>query len=335
MKMIQFNKIIKLSVALTAVAASAFAVSCSKWTEPESIDFETGIVEPSQEYLAALREYKKSEHKVSMLMIDLPATQPINRNQHIVAMPDSADYICVRNAVNGIFPALVEEIAQVRKDKGTEVLCEVNYTTVFEQWTAIEDAKENEPAGTEEEYVKFVSEKVAAQLECCDKYGFGGIIVTMNNNSLGFHAKGQKEFFSAIETWRTSHSNHVIIAKGNIGRFVDKNILDYADLVVIPVGDAYSVEMFSSEVSTSFIGLDKGKDKVVVEVAVPNEENPQDADDIKEYQPIVAAKWVNMSDSEFTRKGILISNVQQDYLISGAYLVSRKAISLLNAADAE
>mgnify|MGYP003096145049 FL=1 len=336
MKMIQINRIIKLSVAFTAIAASAFAVSCSEWTEPESIDFEEGIVEPSQEYLAALREYKKSDHKISMLMIELPSKQPANRNQHVVAMPDSADYICVRNAVNGIYPALVQEISQVRNDKGTEVLCEVNYTTVFEQWTAIEDAKENEPAGTEEEYIKFVSEKIAAQLECCDQYGFGGIMVTMDNVDNEFYTKGLSSLLEAIETWRTLHSSLMVILQGDFISLPDDSILDYSEYIVIPMKDAYSPSLYTEAVKLAFLGFDKGKDKVIIEVAVPNDDFPQnDEGKFKEFQPFSAAKWVNEPDPDFGRKGILISNVQQDYTIAGAYPVSRRAISLLNPSVAE
>ena len=337
MKMININKMINTSVALSAVLGATLTVSCAKWTEPESVDFEEGIEQPSLTYLASLRDYKASSHKVSMFMVDLPSEQPVSRNQHIMAMPDSADFICVRNAVNGIFPAIAEEISEVYMTKGTEVLCEVNYTTIFEQWSAIEDAKENEPAGTEEEYRKFVGEKVAAQIACCDQYGFAGIMVTMENNTLGFHKAGQEVFLSAIENWRNSHSNHTVIVKGNIGGLIDQTIIEYSKYVIIPVGKAYSSGMFSSEVKSAFIGVDKGQDRVIVQVAVPNDENPQKEDYIKEFQPIAAARWVNEPDKKFVRCGIMVSNIQDDYSISSTYNTSRKAISLLNttAADAE
>ena len=169
-----------IKLVLSAAAAGLLVLSsCSKWTEPEALDFAGmgDVAADSEEYLAALRAFKQTDHKVMILRMDATAEQPFSRFQHISAMPDSADYICVRNAVGGIYPAIADEIAPVRENKGTKVICDVDYMAISDAWDAIEDAKEDgEAPGTDDEFVAYVAE---------NRLAVGRLYVEVKRGSVG------------------------------------------------------------------------------------------------------------------------------------------------------
>lgn len=74
--------------------------ACGDWTESENLDFRRPTPEEQNPeayrlYLAAVRAYKQQPHKVAMMTVKGSAERPSLQNQHLMAMPDSVDFICV------------------------------------------------------------------------------------------------------------------------------------------------------------------------------------------------------------------------------------------------
>lgn len=109
-------------LALTAVLLG----SCSDWTDSESVDISRPSLEEQNpalyaQYLAALRAYKASEHKLTFVMMENRAgLAPIAQNQRLTAYPDSVDFICMTHPEN-LAPEYSDQMAEVRK-KGTRPL---------------------------------------------------------------------------------------------------------------------------------------------------------------------------------------------------------------------
>lgn len=324
-----------IKLVLSAAAAGLLVLSsCSKWTEPEALDFAGmgDVAADSEEYLAALRAFKQTDHKVMILGMDATAEQPFSRFQHISAMPDSADYICVRNAVGGIYPVIAEEIAPVRQNKGTKVICDVDYMAISDAWDAIEDAKEDgEAPGTDDEFVAYVAENTAAALACCDKYGFDGIMVSYRGIRSGNGTIGQEAYMAEIAEWRASHPDDVMIFSGSTLNVIDKTFFSDCDYVVIPAGTDYSSGQFNSVLSRYCASLDdEVKQRIVLEVNVPSEDYPRQEG--YDPQPVEAAAWVLEEDTRYGRAGLCVDNVQEDYLVTNTFSTVRKAIAIMNTA---
>ena len=126
------------SFIFTCAVAVAVLAGCSKWTQPQNLDFHHKTPEQENpqeyaEYLNALRNFKQSEHPVMIVTMNGTENYPSCQNVHIMAMPDSADYVCVKMN-GGLHEVVAAEIAQVREKKGTKVLCLIDYATVYEAW---------------------------------------------------------------------------------------------------------------------------------------------------------------------------------------------------------
>ncbi len=324
-----------IKLVLSAAAAGLLVLSsCSKWTEPEALDFAGmgDVAADSEEYLAALRAFKQTDHKVMILGMDVTAEQPYSRLQHISAMPDSADYICLRNAVDGIYPTIADEIAQVRQNKGTKLICDVDYMAISDAWDAIEDAKEEgEAPGTDDEFVAYVAENTAAALACCDRYGLDGIMVSYSGTRSGNGTIGQEAYMAEIAGWRASHQDDVMIFSGNTINVIDKTFFSDCDYVVIPAGTNYSPGQFTSVLSRYCSSLDaEVKQRIVLEVNVPSDDYPQQEG--HDPQPVEAAAWVLEEDARYGRAGLCVDNVQEDYQVTSTFSTVRKAITIMNTA---
>lgn len=308
--------------------------SCSSWTEPESLDFTPKVEDKPAEYYDALKAFKQSEHKISIVALEGTSEQPKTQMQHIMALPDSVDYVCMRN-VSGLFPTIAEEIPQVYEKKGTKVLCDVDYMKISDAWQAMEDAKdEGEAPGTEDEFAAYVIEQTKLQIACCDQYSFHGIMVSYSGTRSGMAVRGQEEFMALVNEWRTSHPDHEMLFTGYPLNVIDASVFDHCRYIVIPVGTVYSSGEFTRTVQRYAGKLTDGnKAKIVVETNVPSEAYPQQ--DGYDPQPIAAAKWCLEADDTYTRCGICVDNTSDDYLITGTYSTIRKAISVMNSAAPE
>lgn len=158
--------------------------ACGDWTESENLDFRRPTPEEQNPeayrlYLAAVRAYKQQPHKVAMMTVKGSAERPSLQNQHLMAMPDSVDFICVEGT-EGLHADWSAEMAALRETKGTRTLCMVDYAAIESSWNLLEEAREEagKPLGTDEEFVAYYTEQTRRQLAACDGSGFDGIVVS-------------------------------------------------------------------------------------------------------------------------------------------------------------
>lgn len=106
------------------------AVSCSDWTEMETVD--NTVSKPWEQdpalwadYTAALRAYKQSEHYLSYARLYNSPAQATSEQDFMRCLPDSLDIVTLTNADN--FSAYDAEDMEVMREKGTRVLYQVDY----------------------------------------------------------------------------------------------------------------------------------------------------------------------------------------------------------------
>lgn len=193
--------------------------SCEKWTEVQSVDLETPTLEDQNpelyaRYMESIREYKKSDHLVMYVSHNNTNEVISHRSQHITVLPDSVDYIVLQDAA-GLSSQLQAEMSEVRSEKGTTVLYNIDYADIVSAWNAILEQEELDAAAAasqsantdfveepsdgesgdgegdsgveeddeeevvvltdEERFLIYCKEQTTQMLSYCGQYGFDGI----------------------------------------------------------------------------------------------------------------------------------------------------------------
>jgi len=193
-----------------AIAAAALAIAgCSKWTEQEPVEVLYPTLKDKNpelyaQYMESIREYRASEHQVLIAKFDNKQTAPAGRADHINCLPDSVDFVILRNPDN-LSDAIVAEMKEIREEKGVKTLMEIDYNALTKTWEGIladeKDAKQAEydavdweslskeeadakrqafaedPRGVDDtdRFIAWMGEQVKAILAVADKYGYDGL----------------------------------------------------------------------------------------------------------------------------------------------------------------
>lgn len=317
---------------LVAVSTAMLLGSCAKWTKPESLDFRHSFIENENKeaydaYLNNIREYKNSEHKLMFLTMKGISDKPFSQSQHLMAMPDSADYICLR--VDGELNEIIaSEVAEVREKKGTKSLLLLDYAPIHEAWGLLEDerADKGQAPGTKEELIAFFKEQTEARLAACNKYGLDGLMVTfLGNTSNEYALNSHVAYMNAIKDFHKANPDKMLAFRGTVRNVVDKEFLKEFKYLTIVTGEDPNLSVMVGRI----FGSQVAKDRVIMELSVPSADEPEQ----KGLSPIAAANWLigELDNEDFKILGLAVSNASDDYFRKeGAFINIRKAISIIN-----
>lgn len=317
------------NIFLCAVASLSILSGCDKWTQPEALDFDEGMKTPSAEYLASLRAFKESDHKVMIVSLDGTSSAPVSQKQHPMAMPDSADWIAIRNAgdLNGL---IANELGEVREKKGTRSVSVADFAEIKAAWGLVVDAREEagKPAPSETEQKAFYKNYTDSLLAFCNKYGFDGVMLSYTGVTAD--AVGTSGYFEAIHEWKSANPTKVMMIRGTtLSQITDAQLLSDCKYLIIPMTTDYSPNMLSSTMKSLCRRLsEENKLKLVFETYVPSDAYPQREG--FEPQPIVAASWIFKVDEGYTKLGLCVNNSADDYGSGNTFSVIRTAITVLN-----
>ena len=365
----KYKQLIKcLTLAVLAVPAVS---SCSDWTDTESLEYDYVLPSEQDPdayntYLGLLKEYKQTPHKVMIAKFDNSAEMLAGQAYRISALPDSVDYVVLQEADN-LHPTLAQDMKDVRAQKGTRTLYALSYADVTAKLQAIldqEEAEAQEPAeqaegedGTGEEqpetpaadrFLEVCAEYVNNMLALYDKYGYDGIVAVYNDPAYPVSLTEeeyaqlqarQEAFFTPIKTWAESHPDAAFIFEGYPQNVIDPAILADADYVVVSMADAVSSDelLWNAEMA-----LTEGvpSDRIVFGVTIPdmNDEkatdgyfSQTDAAGNSQYAVVGAAYTVISPNGTFTKAGLCVDNVQDDYYnVDFVYPHVREAIHIMN-----
>ena len=290
-------------LALTAAVLG----SCSDWTDSESVDISRPSLEEQNpalyaQYLAALRAYKASEHKLTFVMMDnRHGLAPIAQNQRLTAYPDSVDFICMTHPEN-LASEYADQMAEVRK-KGTRVVCEIDYARIESEWEALQAPETDEPEtddtvtpgdvtdGVQEEagsegdatdsaddsaFLAFCRERVEALTTSCERYGFDGVTFTYDGPVLSSLTPEQTTLFAGrlgvvyevLKSWHAAHPEKLLFFRGGPHKLADCSLLSECSYVIVMARKATSREELSVEMSRACVeGVPT--DRLIIGVTAP------------------------------------------------------------------
>lgn len=333
---------------LAIVAAS---ISACQWTEPENLDytrvpFEQADPEGYEAYLQGVKKYKKSSHNITLLMMDGTSDFPSSQSQRIMSMPDSADFICV-NSPAGLHPEIVGEIALVEAKKETKVISHVDFSIAENLWLDLKNSRADagQPEPTEQECKAFFKQNAEKQLALCSDLGFKGVLVSyesLNSTKEGFIARDA--FMNAVNSWKLSHIDAILVLRGNIALLKDfKQVLSMCDYMVLILGGQSGTPSYIAHINAHMSQIPY-KNKLLLEVTVPNADNPEQigdsaykaarnilSKDIQEYEPYKVLGLVvsNAADDYFNENYFAENDIKNEKPIHfGSFVNVRRAIGV-------
>ena len=319
------------NISIMASAAVMLLCGCSEWTQPENLNFRPLTPEEKDpaayaEYLAAIREYKASEHNVMILTMEGTSEYPSSQNQHIMAMPDSADYVCVK-IEDKLHEVIAAEIPAVLEKKGTKTLVSVDHAVINAAWTALEDERvdKGEAPGTQEELAAFFTEQTEKLVARCNEYGFGGLMVSFQGTKAGAAGVAQAAFIEVIKKFHQENPEKELIFRGGARNLIDQEFLNEFKYIIVIAGEERKLSLLPGR----SLGSTAPKDRVIMELTVPSADEPEQVG----MSPVEAATWLwtEIENPSFTPRGLCVENAHDDYFCKDmAFKNIRAAITVLN-----
>jgi hypothetical protein len=319
------------NISIMASAAVMLLCGCSEWTQPENLNFRPLTPEEKDpaayaEYLAAIREYKASEHNVMILTMEGTSEYPSSQNQHIMAMPDSADYVCVK-IEDKLHEVIAAEIPAVLEKKGTKTLVSVDHAVINAAWTALEDERvdKGEAPGTQEELAAFFTEQTEKLVARCNEYGFGGLMVSFQGTKAGAAGVAQAAFIEVIKKFHQENPEKELIFRGGARNIIDQEFLKEFKYIIVIAGEERKLSLLPGR----SLGSTAPKDRVIMELTVPSADEPEQVG----MSPVEAATWLwtEIENPSFTPRGLCVENAHDDYFCKDmAFKNIRAAITVLN-----
>lgn len=319
------------NISIMASAAVMLLCGCSEWTQPENLNFRPLTPEEKDpaayaEYLAAIREYKASEHNVMILTMEGTSEYPSSQNQHIMAMPDSADYVCVK-IEDKLHEVIAAEIPAVLEKKGTKTLVSVDHAVINAAWTALEDERvdKGEAPGTQEELAAFFTEQAEKLVARCNEYGFGGLMVSFQGTKAGAAGVAQAAFIEVIKKFHQENPEKELIFRGGARNIIDQEFLNEFKYIIVIAGEERKLSLLPGR----SLGSTAPKDRVIMELTVPSADEPEQVG----MSPVEAAAWLwtEIENPSFTPRGLCVENAHDDYFCKDmAFKNIRAAITVLN-----
>lgn len=355
----KYKQLIKcLMMAVLAVPALS---SCSDWTDTESLEFD--YVLPSEQdpdaynaYLGLLRNYKQSQHKIMIAKFDNSGDLVSGQSDRLAALPDSIDYVVLQEADN-LKSLLVQDMNDIRQQKGTRTLYAISYADALAKYQAILDEEgaaaqdpEAQADGEGEEqpetpavdrFLEVAAQYVNDRLALYDKYGYDGIVVVysdpaypagLSEEEYAQLQARQEAFFAPIQAWVESHQEAAFIFEGYPQNVIDPAVFTQADYVVVTMLDAVSSDEL---VWAAEMALTEGvpSDRIVFGVTIPDMTDDKATDGYwgSDYAVVGAAYTVISANGSFTKAGLCVDNVEDDYFnVDYIYPHVREAIQIMN-----
>ncbi|SHE72270.1 glycoside hydrolase family 18 [Dysgonomonas macrotermitis] len=334
------NKI--LIFLLSFIAGGFLLTSCSDWTEDKSVDINQPTHPAYSKYLEKLRAYKSSDHSYIYAWFDNSEKAPYSRGQHMYDIPDSVDVVILMHPAS-LADFEVKEMQSLKTDKGTQVAYSVSYDAIqktYEQMVKDETEKnENYEAPA---FLSYLKEKVDDLLALSSTYSYDGIIVSykgqstvyMTNEEKAEYTKNQEAFLSQISTWYNGNKSRFIVFEGSPQFLLDKTLLASCKHIIFNNMNETSANDLSVEVLEA-MDTDVPTDRFIVAASAtsldPSDKKTGYYGDNRAI--IEAAYWVTEKGNGYTKAGLGIYNIQNDYYnITNVYQYAKKSINIMNPA---
>lgn len=335
------DRIFKTSIMFAAVAFCA--VSCSKWTEQQAVDFKYITLEEKNpalynSYLASLRDFRESEHQVIIVRVDNRASIPVGRAEHLNSIPDSVDFVVLNNP-SQISETHLAEIAELRAKKDQKFLAAISFAALDKAYGLyVEDL---DPAAEPETEEVFIGRKVEEFLGYFTNAELDGILASYIGKSPAAMRQDEKDavkslqeaFLAPIYT-RISSTGKTFFFEGNAKNLlVDEDVLGAARYIIVPLESETSAKSFDNAI-LNMLAEGVPDDKFIAGVTALDVTDSQAVNGFFSGETSAvtgAARWAVNPGPGVSKCGVCVNHAQFDYYhIGNDYREIRTAISIMN-----
>lgn len=193
-------------------------ISCSDWTEMEGLDFEPAP--HSEDYYAALREYKKSDHPLAFGWFGSWSPQGSSSMYYsLKSIPDSVDIVSVWGPYGNLTDFQKEDLKYVQEVLGTRVVFTVFSHNMSNLPGKFENTVENIPLAAQ------------AIADTIHKYGYNGIDFDHECSSKDLFYNKDNMTALLKETRQRIGQDKIIMVDGFVD-LITKEGWDYANYAV-------------------------------------------------------------------------------------------------------
>ena len=315
-------------------------VSC---TDVESLDINRPTAQEQNpeayaNYLQNLRNYKNAEHKIVYAWFDNSTKVPASPAHHMTNIPDSVDIVW------RMYPEALADFEksdiETMHNKGSKVVYTISYDDIKTAW---EDQQANSD-GEGTEFNTYLQAELDKQLAY--SASFDGVIVEfigqdptfMNTDEKEAYAATQNIVLNAVKSWKSANENKMLTWQGKPQNLIDKTILNDCSHIILDIDKVTDTNQLLLTVKSA-LADGVPTDNIVIAVSTTGADTSDKKTgywdtDVRALGEV--AHWVAAGYPEadgFTRAGIAIYNVQNDYYATGGtYTYVKEAINILNPA---
>lgn len=301
----------KLKITIVALLGCLSAVSCSDWTEMESVRIDVQYPwdqEPElwEDYKASLRAFKQTDHFLTYARLDNSTERPTNEKNFMRSLPDSLDIVSLTNADN--FSQHDAEDMEWMHSVGTKVLYQVDFASYQAEYTSI--------AALEE----YLNKAIASVKDYgLDGWAFTGVI------RLGDELNAELSSTIVSMLSAAKQDGQLLVFEGNPSfiNAADREKIDYFVLGTEGLEYVHDVNM-SVLAATSTLGI--AKEKILLAASLERSiynKNLVENDAVVEMTEGVMAFG--------PLRGLAVYDLGVDYYnYDGNYIRTRRAIQTLN-----
>ncbi|MCO7114239.1 glycoside hydrolase family 18 [Bacteroides uniformis] len=281
-----------------------------------------------------MQEYKNSDHKIVYGWFDNSEKVPFSRGQHMSDVPDSLDVIIATTPDLAEFE--LEDIANVH-EKGTKVFYSISYDNILKEHT--DKVKEGTETSAFSAYLSAELNRLIA-LEA----PFDGIVAEYRGSNPIYmseadkaEAKANRGYFLRcdiqLEECQFGVSNWC--SRGILPTPIGQSVLSSCDHIILITNDATDVAQLGIEALEALMADGVPADRFIVSASTVSLDT---TDKTTGYYNALralseAAYWVTEPSAEFTKAGLAIENMQNDYYnATNTYQYVREAINIMNPA---
>ena len=292
-------------------------------------------------YLSNLREYKNSEHQVVYAWFDNSIKAPASPAQHITNVPDSVDFISMMTPELSDFEKTdIETVHQ----KGTKVVYTISYDGIKAAYDELKTIAD-ETGAPIEEFDVYLKSEVEKLLTYAPSYD--GMIANyigqnpefMNSETKVEYQKYQDIFLNAIKEWKDANNDKILVWMGKPQNLITRTILTSCKHIILDTEGMTDVNQIRLSVAKALVeNVPTGNLVFAVSTTSSDASNKETGywgtgdSAIRALGEV--AHWLTVNDTqEYTKAGIAIYNVQNDYYATGgSYTYVKEAMYTMNPA---
>ena len=340
--------------------SAAVLISCSDWTEPESIKIKVASLENDApevyaQYCQKIRDYKASDHKLVYVTFD-NQQKTSDQSYNLASLPDSIDVVELSNP-ELIDQTLMSQMEKLRSEKAFRFAVEFSYDDVkteyedsvnvlYEAYLAERDtvkAHDGDPDTVAEPVYPVLTDMVKAGLDkvfgYVDTYKLDVVRVKYSDLMLRTHltigedttyVANQTAVFDLILSEFNAREGVRMFLNANAQYIVSEDIINAAEYVILPTESLFGTsELDQMAVRTVAQYPDA---KLLYAVSSASSDFSAGWFNNKTVEQIpAAALWMN-EQADFNKSGLLIYNVRSTFYDTNhnVYSKLRNAIKVMN-----